>query len=373
MMRLMKHTMIALVLCAIPATAFGQSVVCEDCGHIVPYYRGNGGFVGMMAEGAEAVTFAASCGDVTTTGAADVSEDGLASMLFNEMNGLACGMDGGSMEVAGLTDGGWYWITDELNSAVGSLVARDVLGNAKTLPADSGSADIEMMEGRGAVFLKQVSTGRVGLLSTILAAPPAEPVAMCGAYEAADGSILQTTSNCMLGDGSTWIRLLGPPRRGGQRPEITNGTVERDFSGDITVLADMQTTGGMVTESSIAVPVGYPGLGILPLRIGSVSLELAGGAPNQDAAGAGVSHTETLRSATITITDGVTEGYCGGDNNYSATIDITAASNQPGVLPAPREIAPGVHASTQLTINCPSAAAGVSGEVVPDNPFPTDK
>ena len=379
LMRLMKHTMIALVLCALPGAALGQSVSCNDCGHIVPYYRGSGGFVGMRAEGAEEVTFVASCGNVTTSGAADVSDDGMASMLFNEMNGLACDMDDGGMEVAGLTDGGWYWITDELNSAVGSLVAKDVLGNAKTLPADPGSADIAMMEGRGAVFLKQVSTGRVGLLSTIVAAPPAEPVTMCGAYEAADGSVRQTTSNCMLGDGSTWIRLRGPERRGAPRAEITDGTVERNFSGEITVLADMWTTGGTVLESGApeavfgGVGFGYVDLGQSLQRLFSV--DLVDGAPNQDAAGAGVSAVSAVGGVVIiTITDGVVEGYCGGDNNYSATIEILMNADYPeGLLPAPREIAPGIHGSTQLTINCPSAAADASRVPVPDDPFPTDR
>ena len=371
-MKLMKHITIALVLWAIPAIAFGQSVSCEDCGHIVPYYKGNGGFVAMMAEGAEEVTFVASCGNVMTSGTADMSNDGVASMLFNEMNGLACGTDDGSMEIAGLADGGWYWITDDVNSAVGSLLARDVLGNVMTLPADPGSADIEMMEGRGAVFLKQVSTGRVGLLSTIMAAPPADPVAMCGAYEAADGSVQQTTSNCMLGDGSTWIELLGPERRGAPRAEITDGTVERDFSGDITVLAYLRTTGGVVSEDGTAAGLGYVDLGD-PLGLMAFYVELAGGAPNQDVAGAGVSYSTGPRHGILTITDGGTEGYCGGDNNYSATIDITATTDQTGVLPAPREIAPGVHASTRLTIDCPSAAAAVSREFVPDDPFRTDR
>ena len=372
--RNVKPITIALVLCAIPATAFAQSVFCDDCGHIVPYYKGNGGLVGMMADGADEVTFVASCYNVTTTGTAGVSDDGMASMLFNEMNGLACAdMDGGSMEIAGLEDGAWYWITDDVNSAVGSLVNKAVLGNDMTMPADTGSDDIVMTPGEGAYFLKQVSTGRVGILSTIMAAPPADPVAMCGSYKAADGSVPQTTTNCMLGDGSTWIELLGPERRGAPRAEITDGTVERDFSGDITVEARLWTSGGTVSTFADDVGYGYAGLGD-PIELAAFTVELTGGAPNEDAADAGLSSSiEDFKVGSITISDGTSEGYCTAEASYSVTVDITARANPLDLLPAPREIAPGVDASTQLTINCPSAEANVGRELVPDSPFPSDK
>ena len=374
LMKLMKHIMIALVLCAIPAVAFGQDVVCDDCDHIVPYYKGNGGFVGMMTADAEKVTFVASCDNVTTTGTADVNADGLASMLFNDMNGLACDTDTGSMQVAGLEDGAWYWITDDMNSAVGSLVNKAVLDNDMTMPADPGSDDIVMTPGQGAYFLKQVSTGRVGILSTIMAEPPTPPATMCTAYEAADGSIRQTTTNCMLGDGSAWIRIQGPERRGGDRAVIPNGgTVERDFSGDVDVLVDLWTMGGIVSETGTAAGLGYADLGDA-LSVSAFSVALAGGAPNQDATGAGVSVATTDDVGTITITDGATS-YCTADESHSATITIVATSDQTGLLPAVRALnaAATVHGVAELTINCPSAAANAGQELVPDNPFPTDK
>ena len=362
LMKLMKHIMIALVLCAIPAVAFGQDVVCDDCDHIVPYYKGSGGFVGMMTAGAEEVTFVASCDNVTTTGTANVNADGMASMLFNDMNGLACDTDDGSMQVAGLEDGAWYWITDAMNSAVGSLVNKAVLGNDMTMPADTGSDDIVMTPGEGAYFLKQLSTGRVGILSTIMAEPPTPPATMCGPV--GDGTT-QLTTNCMLGDGSTWIRLGGPASGNRTDVSITDGTVERNYSGDIDVLATLWASAGTVSESGTAVGTGY---GTTQLGVTSFDVVLTGGAPNQDLAGAGVSVATASNVGTITITDGTTEEYCGA-NNHSATLTITSVNNQTGLLPAVSD------SSTTLTVNCPPPLAGANAgqELVPDNPFPTDK
>ena len=53
-MKLMKHITIALILCAIPAVAFGQagsadavmtSTTCPDPCYVAPLFTGAGGFV----------------------------------------------------------------------------------------------------------------------------------------------------------------------------------------------------------------------------------------------------------------------------------------------------------------------------------------
>ena len=175
----MKHIALALMLCAIPATAFAQSVSCNGCDHVAPYFKGNGGFIGTVADGGDKVTFVVFCGSVSTTGEAQVNGR-TATQLFNQRNGLACDREGGSLEIAGLEDGGWYWITDDMNSAVGSLVRIDVLDNMPTHPTDPGSDDITLTPGKGAVFVKQASTGRVGILPTILPAPGAAVLRKCG-------------------------------------------------------------------------------------------------------------------------------------------------------------------------------------------------
>ena len=63
-----NYLMVALILCAIPAVAVGQTVSCEACTHEVSYYMGEGGFIATAGEDAKMVTYVASCGGVTRTG-----------------------------------------------------------------------------------------------------------------------------------------------------------------------------------------------------------------------------------------------------------------------------------------------------------------
>jgi len=100
---------------------------------------------------------------------------------------------------------------------------------------------VKMMAGKGATFVKETATGRVGILPHIVPEPPAAPAAICGprpnrnwpnAYDS------QATSSCMLGGGRTKIRLLGPGSFGGTSM-ITNGMVYRPRSGTVTVTADL--------------------------------------------------------------------------------------------------------------------------------------
>ena len=138
---------------------------------------------------------------------------GAAAQLFNHGNGLACDREGGSLEIAGLKDGGWYWITDETNSAVGNLVSRDILDN-DTVELTSAGDGVTMMAGSGAVFVKEAATGRVGILPNILPKPRMDPPRKCGyndrgtagtsATATADQDNAQFTrraSECALGDG----------------------------------------------------------------------------------------------------------------------------------------------------------------------------
>ena len=227
----MKHILVALALCALPATALAQSVVCQACDHVAPYFRGEGGFIATVAEGVDEVAFVASCGNVTITGEVGPGA-GTVAQLFTYRNGLACDQSDGSLEISGLEDGGWYWITDARNSAVGSLIRRDVLDNEPTEITDAGSG-VSMTMGRGAVYLKELRTGRVGILPNILPEPPATDAVICGprqntawphAYDR------QMTSGCMLGGGKTKIRLTGPGAHG-STAMITNGRVYRPNAG----------------------------------------------------------------------------------------------------------------------------------------------
>ena len=78
---------------------------------------------------------------------------------------------------------------------------------------------------------------------------------------------------------------------------------------------------------------------------------------------------------------GSNSAYCSKDNNHSATVSIvalmtdaaSAALITPAVVrkaAAPNE---GMVGSASFTINCPAASANMGTELVPENPFPTDK
>ena len=360
----MKHIAIALMLCAIPAAAFAQDVSCHDCDHVAPYFRGVGGFIGTVADGADEVIFVASCGSVITTGEAQVNGD-TASQLFNHRNGLACDREGGSLEIAGLADGGWYWITDEMNSAVGSLVRKGVLDNTPTQPTDPGSDDIVLTRVSGAVFLKQTSTGRVGLLSTILPAPQEDRPAICGPrYSTRTESYSsQVASDCVLGDGGTRVRLLGRARYGGN-VHLTSRTVTRDLAvgGDITVRADLwlNESGSYSTADPATPALGWLGKGEGNWLQATWTASLAGGAPGADLVGAAVAIADGDNDGQAEITVSPSATHCPvTGTEYTATIDVVASTSTStnAVHPPVAATDEGVSAMTRLTVLCPPRAA----------------
>ena len=117
-----------------------------------------------------------------------------------------------------------------------------------------------MTMGKGAVYLKELSTGRVGILPTILPVPDVDPgpVNVCdytGAGTTAS-PYRRETSNCMMGDGKAMLRVLGteglytgernaiPPGGEVLRPLAAGASVELTFdlrgngSGHFTTAAD---------------------------------------------------------------------------------------------------------------------------------------
>ena len=425
-MKLMKHITIALVLCAIPAMVFGQDVTCDDCSHTVSVYMGTGGFVA-TADGADMVTYVASCGGVTRSGELEADDDGVVSGLFTMDNGLACHAEGGEFELGPVMDGGWFWINDADNSAVGNLVANEILDNDTVDLTEAGG--VEMTMGKGAVYLKHGS-GRVGILPNILPDAPADPAAICGprantawpfAYDR------QSASGCMLGGGRTKIRLVGPGAFG-SAAMITNGMVYRPRAGTITVTADLwvDETGSYSTAtdnaasngpSAASIQKGWNGKTASALGAGSgtnwltatfsASVAAAVGAPvmvpaDGSAAVAGVTVTNTgsteitpagaadpnpVGQAVFTI--GPDASYCSRTANHTAVVNIAAvpaaAAADPTNLVHPpvavgnnaglgRSAAVATFAAiTPLRVVCPPASSANQGqELVPDNPFPVD-
>ena len=351
----MRHIPVALALCLLPAAAFPQDVSCQACEHVAPYFRGEGGFIGTLAEGADSAMFVASCGNVTITG--EVEAEGTAAQLFTYRNGLACEQEGGSLEIAGLEDGGWYWITDELNSAVGALVRRDILDSEPTPIANAGPG-VSMTMGNGAVFLKETATGRVGILPNILPEPPADPAEACGPrrQEAWPYTFSeQMSSGCMLGGGRTKIRLIGPGQYNSRGP-ITTGTVTRPTSGEITVNADLwvDESGSYTTSTDTGDALGvarrkgwigktHTGLSDHNTNWldATFSVTLHTGDPQAgDLAGAGVVLTDTGSGSTpsgqATITISASGDYCpssASDPQHTATLNIAAVPGTNAIHP----------------------------------------
>ena len=216
-----KYLILALFVGAFLITAplAAQTVTCTGCTHEMSYYMGEGGFIATAGEDAEKVTWVATCGGVTTSGELTPNDDGKVSALFSMDNGLAChsdsvdddGLTKNRFRIGPITDGGWYWITDDMNSAIGNLVSMDILENAEVELTSAGDG-VSMVDGRGAVYVKEASTGRVGILPNILPEPPAKALTPCGYNDAGRGKTPRYTvknSACALGDGGTMIRARG--------------------------------------------------------------------------------------------------------------------------------------------------------------------
>ena len=398
----MKHILVALAFCALPVTVLAQGVVCQTCDHVAPYFRGEGGFIAAVAEGADEVVFVASCGNVTITGEAGTG-GGTVAQLFTWRNGLACDRDDGGLEISGVEDGGWYWITDETNSAVGSLIRRDVLDNEPTEITGAG-AGVSMTMGKGAVYLKETATGRVGILPNILPKPPASDAAVCGPRPASSWPFAydsQAASGCMLGGGRTKIRLTGPGAHGGTAT-IANGMVYRPEAGTVTVTADLwvDESGSFSTAtdnddnsgpSVASIQKGWAGKTASAQGAGSgtnwltatfgATVEATVGAPEEVPADgsdevAGVTLTNTGDTAITppgatgpnpvgqaVFTIGPDSAYCSSTNNYMAVVNIAATPGANAIHPP---VATGEDAGlgrssdvaafaqiTQLSVVCP--------------------
>jgi hypothetical protein len=402
LMKLMKHITIALVLCAIPAMAFAQTVSCDDCTHAVSYYVGGGGLIAEadIDDDADAddmmVTYVASCNGVTRTGELMPNDDDIVSMLFS--GDLACDVaKGASLQLGPVKDGGWYWLTDADNSAVGSLVAADLKGYATTDPTDPGSDDITMTAGNGAVFVKQASTGRVGILPTILASAPVAALRTCGFDGAGTpGSpFTRRTSGCAMGDGGTiTLATTYDGFRGATSRLMDKGSITRPVGVGATSTVTIDLWGnhsGHFTTSADAGAVAYLGnpavalTGARPLGrltgvtyTGTQGTGGPGGSPLSDTAVAGITLDTTSNVNAVDVNVVADASYCSKTNNHTATVNITALITPEGaamVTPSvKRNAMSGVAGGITFNVMCPSGAEANQGqELVPENPFPTDR
>ena len=237
--------------------AFGQfgvvvdpakvDVACPDdeC-HVAPVFMGEGGFVGELADGFDMANFVVSCGNTTASGSAAGGADGVVRELFSMANGLACHEEGGSFQIHGLADGGWYWINDDMNSAVSPLIAKDALMGDEVMPTDPGG--VTLMASDYGTYVK--SGSRVGILPHFVPTAPADPPPPVVEPEAATVCMPHWTGrawaandkDCMLGDGGTTI-MMTAATADGRSSEVAS--VHRNPGGgaDIEVHLDLWGNG----------------------------------------------------------------------------------------------------------------------------------
>ncbi len=372
------------------AAVHGQAVTvdCETVAcHVVPIASGTGGFVGRARSGVDKVDVFMICRGAATRKVVQrelaPGADGLVSTLFGADSGahdaLACAAnEDATIELRGLTDGGWYWLHDDVNTAIAPLMSKDVMGNRKIMPVNPGSPDILVEANRAgtASLLKQISTGRVGILPHVLPVPE-EDVEPCGPIEDgkdADGSpkYVARETGCALGDGGTTVGLhqIGTA---GVAVAVRGNSVTRPASGESRVRLSLwlNRTGSVVYGAATDYPptFGWPGIeGASPLRsdwevsvvtqgslstLESAGLELTDAAPAEDGnyrwlevsasedhcPATGTQHTERVRvRATQTVETGNNMPYnpVRPPIRHSKDLDGAAAEATFSVVCAPR-------------------------------------
>ena len=382
--KLKKYFLLALLIGAIPAMAFGQAADCEDCEHQLPVYDGAAGFIATAADGVDTVNYKSTCGNVTRTGQMEANDDGIVNMLLG--GDLACAEADGEFVLGPIMDGGWFWMHVGANSAVGNIVAIDVLDNVPTDITDPGDS-VDMMPGAGVVLLTHVESGRVGLLPTILPVPEEDPVAVntCSFTVAASGTQTAETRNCMLGDGGTALAVRGSVDPfTGMRPPLMNGAnITRPIAADTTITLEVDLWGNGSGHFDADNPdLGHPGGDALASTI-TAALPAAGPGgtpPDLSTAGLVFAQDGTTNVGTLTISPEAT--YCAPSAkppvNHTAKITFNAAvsSTQAAqVTPAIGDTAGGTDSVATHVINlvCPTPSSQQGVELVPDNLFPTEK
>ncbi len=335
-MKLMRHLTIALALCALPATAFGQTVSCEVCTHDVSVYMGDGGLIA-EADGEEMVSYASTCGNVLHHGELEPNDDGMVLMQFKDM-GLVCNEEDGHLQIGPVKDGGWFWLTDEMNSAVGSLVNHDILKNDKTTITSAGDG-VTMTMGRGAVLVKETATGRLGVLSNILPDPPMPELRKCG-YDtggtAASPTYTRVAANCAIGTGSALILMTITDPYTLETVRIPHGgTVNRPLGdGTVTMIAAlyMDGSGHFTTDPDGNPRLGDPEAGLADrpslsdLRLQDATGPVLWGSNTGDTGlgGAQGGVTSSYANSAATITINKSDAHCKSPNNKPFKVNVVA-------------------------------------------------
>ncbi len=341
----------AILVGGFPALLLGQvTVECPEATcQVAPYFAGSGGFVGEAVRTDDRATtevnesevnFVVVCGNVTTRGTATPDSGGIVRQALTEANGLACQAEGGgTIEIDGLKDGGWYWINDDTNSAVTALIRKDSLGHPRTMPTDPGGVVLKSVEGGAATFAKHEPSGRVGIIPHIV---PRKPVPDCS------GAVADRTADCVLGTSAGWSLAASPTSV--TRPTGSAAAVEVT----VTLMGTRFITTGTVAATA--------NLDDLHSSVTGVTLSDANGtAPGEGVPG--------VLQWTVTVA-------ADADRCVSTNPDRQNAQTVPVGVATVEDVIPGLPTDglqASFTVNCPAdSAASAGAELVPENPFPVD-
>lgn len=341
----------AIVIGAFPALLSGQSFDCpESTCQVAPYYAGNGGFVGEAAAMDDSdttevdesqVNFRVVCGAVTISGSVVPDSGGIVRQALTTDNGFACQAEGGgTLEIDGLKDGGWYWINDATSSAVSALIRKDSLSHPRTMPTDPGGLVLKTVEGGAATFAKHEPSGRVGIIPHIV---PRKPTPDCSG--AVGGA---TATDCVLGSAADWSLAASPssvtrPADADANNEVTVTLMGTKFitTGEVAARAELNqhdSVVGVKLDKDDGAAPGEGGTGVLAWTVTV--------APDADRCAS--ANPDRLNAQTITV-------------QVATVAEVIPGLSDDGV-------------ETTFSVNCPDDTAANRGgvELVPENPFPVD-
>ena len=331
----MKRAMLSLVLGAAPAALAGQphapgaveaDISCPAPCYVAPFFTGRGGFVAEATPEARwrPLTFALTCGKAVLTRTVTPDGEGIVRQAFTRDNGLACDAEYGRIEISGVAAGGWYWINDDPNSALASLLSSEVLGFEQVRPADPGGVTIVSPEGGAVSFIKHEPSGRVGLIPHIQPGPETPPCA--------GGRNL--LNDCLIG--SSFARFEIVLRHGNE------------------ILGDAIVRGGADGETYVVLTASLGGHGYLPVD-GPPYADFHVGAPGSTAEepvdAPGVTHA--FPSADIGIQTEAS-GRCGAENELRdnpVRVVVRATPREAGLGTFPSLPSRGIERT--LTVSCP--------------------
>lgn len=338
---------LALIAGAVPVLLAAQTVAveCPRC-QVAPYFAGEGGFVGESAgfNDSNEVQFFLVCGETTISVRVQPDGNGIVREALNAANGRSCPAGtSGTLEVDNLKPGGWYWINDDVNSAVAAFLPKDAAGADRIDVTDPGGVEIDTPRGGIGAYVKHVPTGRVGIIPRIV---PARPVPGCSGMVGA-----ASATDCHLGTSDGWRLTVSPSEvirplgvAPGKQAVVT-------LHGENFITTRTLSARGEIEHHA---------------SVGGVQLPADGGAP----AGEG---EEGVLKWTVTVAaddNRCLEANNDPDRRNEQTVTFSIAAMD-GAIPALGEDG----LETSFTINCPEDAASAAGgmELVPENPFPVDE